>query len=409
MTAPAVHLVGALDTKGVEYGFLRDRLRAAGLPVILVDTGVLDRPQLEAEVDRTAVADAGGELLGDLQDRPDRNHAMQVMAAGAARIVSDRHARGLVSAVLAIGGSNAGFVMSRVAGALPIGVPKLLVSTIVAGDTRPYVGTSDLMMMYPVVDIAGLNSVSIPVLARAADALIGILQAVPVPPRDGRIPVIGATMFGVTTGCVNAVQEKLEADGAEVQVFHATGTGGRSFEALIRAGAFDAVADLTTTELADELLGGVCSAGPDRLTAAALVGIPQIVSPGAMDMANFGARGTVPAWFADRLLLEHNPSVTLMRTSAEENAVLGRTMAERLNAAAGPVEVHIPALGFSQIAVEGAPFHDPVADAAFIDGLRGALSPTIPVVIHDLDINAPAFAAAVHSALQGIRTPHKKG
>ena len=399
VTAPVV-LIGALDTKADEYGFVRDRLLASGLPTTMIDCGVLDRPGCPADVERAAVAHAGGSELADLVLDHDRNAALGVMASGAAATVRRLHAAGRLSAVIVLGGSNAGFVMSRVATALPIGVPKVLVSTIVAGDTRPYVGTSDLIMMYPVVDIAGLNSISVPVLARAVDAIVGMLRGPRLPASLAAATSIGATMFGVTTACVSAVQDALdERGGIETQVFHATGTGGRTLEAMIGSGLFEAVADLTTTELADELLGGVCTAGPHRLEAAARAGVPQVVSAGAMDMANFGPRDSVPEQFADRLLYAHNPSVTLLRTSPAENADLGATLAAKLNRATGFVEVHLPSKGFSQISVAGGPFHDPEADAALIEAVRRDLRPSIPLHVHDLDINHPDFAAEIVQAL----------
>jgi uncharacterized protein (UPF0261 family) len=289
--------------------------------------------------------------------------------------------------------------MSKVAAALPIGCPKILVSTIVAGDTRPYVGTSDLTMMYPVVDIAGLNSLSVPVLARAADACVGMLSGpVTFVAESGSLP-IACTMFGVTTACVTAVREALEADHNELHIFHANGTGGRTLEAMVRSGFFGAVADITTTELADELLGGVCSAGPDRLTAAAAVGIPQVVSVGALDMVNFGEPSSVPARFAGRQFYAHNPAVTLMRTNAEECHELGMRMAQRLNASTGFVEVLVPARGFSQISVEGGPFHNPDADRALIRSLEDHLHPSIPLRIFDAAINDPGFALEITTAL----------
>jgi uncharacterized protein (UPF0261 family) len=254
-------------------------------------------------------------------------------------------------------------------------------------------------MIYPVVDIAGLNSLSAPVLARAADACAGMVLGPPVDPPDPPRPAVGCTMFGVTTPCVSTVREALVAQGCEAHVFHANGTGGRSLEAMIAAGLFAAVADLTTTELADELAGGVCSAGPGRLTAAAASGVPQVVSTGALDMVSFGARDTVPERYAGRLLHAHNPAVTLMRTDVAENAALGREMAAKLNRATAFVEVHVPARGFSQISVEGGPFHDAEADQALIAALRGHLDPAIPLHVHDAAVNDPAFALAITQAL----------
>jgi uncharacterized protein (UPF0261 family) len=397
-TEPAVVLVGALDTKHAEYGFVRDRIAAAGPTCLLVDTSVLGPPGIAADVDRHAVAAAAGADLDALVAAADRNAAVSAMARGAAAVVRRLHEAGRVAAVVALGGSNAGFVMSQVAPVLPIGVPKVLVSTVVAGDTRPYVGTSDLTMIYPVVDIAGLNSVSTPVLARAADAVTGMVTGPPVPAPAADRPAVGATMFGVTTACVQAVGAHLEGRGAETHVFHCTGTGGRTFEAMIASGLFAAVADVTTTELADELVGGVCSAGPHRLEAAAAHGVPQVVSVGALDMVNFGPRDTVPAEHAGRRLLAHNPSVTLMRASADESAELGSIIARKLGAASAFVEVHVPRLGFSQISAPGGPFHDPDADAALIDALRAALDPRIPLHVHDLAVNDPAFARHLGAA-----------
>lgn len=397
---PAVVLVGSLDTKHAEYAFVRDRLVAAGVRCRLVDTGVQGKGTSDADIDRVAVAAAAGVDHAALAAGNDRNAAVSAMAAGAAVLLQGWFDRGEVAGLMVLGGSNAGFVMSRLAPVLPIGVPKLLVSTIVAGDTRPYVGTSDLTMMYPVVDIAGLNSVSVPVLARAADAMAGMVSGAAVPDvLAGRQPV-GATMFGVTTSCVSAVAEHLtSARNAEVQVFHCTGSGGLTFEAMIASGMFAAVADITTTELADELVGGVCTAGPHRLEAAGARGVPQVVSTGALDMVNFGPRDSVPEKYSERLLLAHNPSVTLMRTDAAENAELGAVMARKLNAASGFVEVHVPLRGFSQISVVGAPFHDAEADAAFVAALRADLDPRIPLHLHDLAINDPDFARQLDDAM----------
>lgn len=389
-----VVLAGALDTKHVEYAFVRDRLASHGIVSILLDFGVLGNAGIVADIDRATVATAGGVSIESLQASHDRNTAMVAMATGAAKEVSRLHDEGKVGGLIVLGGSNAGYAMSRIAHSLPFGVPKILVSTIVAGDTRPYVGTSDLMMMYPVVDIAGINSISATVLAHAADACAGMLLApkVEVASATGSI---GATMFGVTTECVAEVQGILHSDGWEVHAFHATGVGGQAMEAMIRDGLFDGIADITTTELADEMIGGVCSAGPDRLTAAGELGIPQVVSVGALDMVNFGALDTVPAKYRGRLLYAHNPAVTLMRTNAEECAALGRELARKVNAATGPTEIVIPLRGFSQISVKGAPFYDPTADKALIDALSEALAPGIPLHLVDTEINDPVFAEKV--------------
>ncbi|MDQ1531234.1 MAG: hypothetical protein QOE37_1339 [Microbacteriaceae bacterium] len=397
---PSVVLAGALDTKADEYGFIRDRLASAGVPTVLLDTGVLGSPGIRPDVDRRTVAAAAGADLDALAAAHDRNDAMVAMARGAASLVRGLYDQGRVSGVMMLGGSNAGFVMSQVAAALPIGCPKVLVSTVVAGDTRPYVGTSDLTMMYPVVDIAGLNSISVGILARAADACAGMVLGAPPSDRFGSAPAIACSMFGVTTACVDAVRDSLTALGNEVQVFHANGTGGRSLEAMVRSGFFAAVVDVTTTELADELVGGVCSAGPHRLEAAGERGVPQVVSVGALDMVNFGAAATIPSRFAGRLMHAHNPAVTLMRTNAAECAELGAVLADKVNRATGPVEVHVPTRGFSQMSVEGAPFYDPEADAALVDALASSLDSRIPLHLHEAAINDPRFATELVNALQ---------
>jgi uncharacterized protein (UPF0261 family) len=275
-----------------------------------------------------------------------------------------------------------------------------MVSTVAAGDTRPYVGTTDLIMMHSVVDISGLNAISERILSNAAAAVAAMATAhASFTPAVGNKPMIGATMFGVTTPCVTTARERLEALGYEVLVFHATGTGGQSMERLIRDGFITGVLDATTTELADELVGGVLSAGPDRLEAAGQMGIPQVVSLGALDMVNFGPVETVPAHFDQRQLYRHNPNVTLMRTTPEENAELGRILARKLNAARGPVILFIPLKGVSSIAAAGQAFFDPEADAALLDTLRKYLDPRIDVRELETDINDPAFATAMAEAL----------
>jgi uncharacterized protein (UPF0261 family) len=401
-----VVLVGTLDTKGEEYGFLADRIRAAGAEVLLVDTGVVGPPLVAPDIGRETVAEAAGTTIAALAVENDRGAAVTAMARGAAAIVARLHQEGRLQGIAGLGGSGGAAIVSEAMQALPVGVPKLLVSTMAAGDTRPYVGTVDIALLYPVVDIAGLNRLSERILANAAAAIVG-MAGLDDPggaggTGDDALPLVGATMFGVTTPCVTLAREWLESRGYEVLVFHATGTGGRAMEGLIKAGFIGAVLDVTTTELADELVGGVLSAGPDRLTAAGARGIPQVVSLGALDMVNFGPPDTIPARFRDRTFYRHNPSVTLMRTTAEECAQLGRILATKLDAAAGPTVVFVPRGGVSAIDVPGGPFHDPAADAALIDALTESLSPTIEVVAMDVDINDPAFATAMAERLDAM-------
>ncbi len=398
-----VVLVGTLDTKGLEYAYVRDRLAAAGVDVILIDAGVLGQPQTAADITREQVADAAGVPLADLVAASDRGQAIEVMSRGAAEVVRRLHAEGRLDAVLGLGGSGGSSLISAAMRDLPIGVPKLLVSTVAAGDTRPYVGTVDLTMMHSVVDIAGINPISERILTNAAAAAAAMANAhAAFQPAATRKPMIGATMFGVTTPCVTTARERLEDLGYEVLVFHATGAGGQSMERLIRDGFITGVLDVTTTELADELVGGVFPATPGRLEAAGALGLPQVVSLGALDMVNFGPRETVPAKFEDRQLYKHNPTITLMRTTPEENAELGRRLARKLNAARGPVVLFIPLGGVSLIDTAGQVFHDPAADDALFQALRQHLESQVSVRELDTDINDPAFAIAMAETLHGL-------
>ena len=399
--SPTVGLFGTLDTKGEEYAFLREQVRAHGADALLVDVGVLGEPSVAPDVTREEVAAAAGFDLEALAAEGDRGAAVAAMAHGAAEMARRLHAEGRIDAIAGLGGSGGSAIVTEAMRALPIGVPKLMVSTLASGDTRPYVGAVDVTMMYSVVDIAGLNQVSRRILANAAGAIAGMAAVEPEPADEAR-PLVGATMFGVTTPCVTRARERLEELGYEVLVFHATGTGGRSLEALIDGGFITASLDVTTTELADELVGGVLSAGPDRLEAAGAAGIPQVVSLGALDMVNFGPEDTVPERFQGRTLYVHNPTVTLMRTTPEECAELGRTVARKLNAASGPVTVFVPLRGVSAIAVEGQPFHDPEADDALIGALRESLDPSVDLRELDLDVNDPAFAEAMAERLHEL-------
>ena len=385
---PTVVLLGTLDTKGEEYAFLRDRLREHRVDVLLVDAGVHE-PSVQPDIGREELA-AG---VAQLAAAGDRGAAVTAMAEGAERVVTQLHADGRLDGILALGGSGGSSIATRAMRALPVGVPKLMVSTVASGDTRPYVGAVDVTMMYSVVDIAGVNRVSARIMANAAGAIAGMVRAEV--PQVAEKPLIGASMFGVTTPCVTRARERLEQHGYEVLVFHATGAGGQSMEALARGGFLAGVLDVTTTELADELVGGVLSAGPDRLEAAGEMGVPQVISLGALDMVNFGPRETVPAQFDARNLYVHNPTVTLMRTTPDECAELGRQIGRKLSAAKGATVLFIPLKGISMISVEGQPFYDSAADDALIAGLHETLGPRVEVHELDTDINDPAFADAM--------------
>ncbi|WP_433514639.1 Tm-1-like ATP-binding domain-containing protein [Nonomuraea sp. CA-143628] len=413
---PTVVLIGTLDTKGEEYAWLRNRLVELGGDVLVVDAGVKEPGvPLLADVSNTRVAEAAGGDLRALQEGGDRGAAVTAMGEGAAAILAGLYAEGRVDAVLAVGGSGGSSIAARAVRDLPIGLPKLIVSTMASGDVSPYVGARDVTLMYSVVDIAGVNRVSRAILGNAAAAAAGMAKAHQLaraartaqsderPLGDERVrsderPLIGASMFGVTTPAVDAARERLDELGYEVLVFHATGSGGRALEGLAASGLLAGVLDLTTTELADDLVGGVLSAGPDRLTAAGAHGVPQVVAPGALDMVNFGPRDTVPERFAGRLLYVHNPTVTLMRTTPEEMAELGARVAAKLGAAGGPTELFVPLGGVSALDAPGMDFHDPKADAACFEAL--AAFPATERL--DLHINDPEFGRRMADRLHHL-------
>jgi len=406
---PTVALVGTLDTKGAEYQWVADRLHEHGVDVVVVDTGVGTGGSFTSLVTVTAeaVATAGGASIERLRSDDDRGAAVAAMGEGAAAVLGRLHAAGRIDGVLALGGSGGSSIAARAVRDLPVGLPKLLVSTMAAGDVSPYVGASDVTMMYSVVDIAGINQVSRAVLGNAAAAAAAMAAAHAARREAGaegeERPLVAASMFGVTTPAVDAARARLTELGYEVLVFHATGAGGRALEALARSGMLAGVLDLTTTELADDLVGGVLTAGPDRLTAAGAAGIPQVVSLGALDMVNFGPRDTVPDRFADRTFFVHNPTVTLMRTTVEENAELGRRLGEKLAAAAGPTALVVPRRGVSALDADGMPFHDAAADAALVDAALDAVGGS-PVTVVDADahINDPDLAVRAADLLHDL-------
>jgi uncharacterized protein (UPF0261 family) len=395
-----VLLIGTLDTKGAEYAYLRERLRGHGVDVLLADAGVYDPAGVEPDLTRQEVAAETGAEIAELAAKGDRGAAVHAMAEAAAALAGRLFREGRIGAVLGAGGSGNTSIATRAMQALPVGAPKLMVSTMAAGNTADYVGATDVTMMASVTDVAGVNSISARILANAAAAMAGMVQAPPVELEGGR-RLVGATMFGVTTPCVTAAREALEARGYEVLVFHATGTGGRALEGLMESGFLDAVLDITTTELCDDLVGGVLSAGPQRLEAAGRLGLPQVVSVGALDMVNFGARDTVPERFEQRNLYVHNDSVTLMRTTPEECAELGRRIAVKLSAAGGPVALYLPLRGVSLLDAEGQPFHDPQADAALFGALREGIGANVELHELDMNLNDPEFAAAMAERLHG--------
>jgi uncharacterized protein (UPF0261 family) len=390
-----VLLLGTLDTKGDEFAFLRERLRDAGVGVLLADVGTLEPASVEADFTREQVGAEAGVDVEALRAAGDRGAAIAGMAGAAAALARRLYDEGRIHGVLSAGGSGNTAIATAAMQALPVGVPKLMVSTMAAGDTSDYVGGVDVTMMASVTDVAGINSISARILANAAGAMAGMVNAPAPQVEDGR-PLVAATMFGVTTPCVTRAREELERRGYEVLVFHATGTGGKAMEALVEGGLLSGVLDATTTEVCDDLVGGVLSAGPTRLEAAGRAGVPQVVSLGALDMVNFGARDTVPPKFEGRNLYVHNPSVTLMRTTPEECAELGRRIAAKLAAATGPTSLFVPLGGVSMIDVEGQPFHDPEADAALFGALREGLEgSSVELVELEHNVNDEEFADAM--------------
>jgi len=418
-TVATVALVGTLDTKGQDFAFLAARLRAGGAEVIVIDAGTGAPDGLVPDVDGEAVAAAAGTSRAELRGARDRGRAVTAMGRGAAIVVADLVARGRVAGVLAAGGSGGSSIAGQVMAALPVGLPKLLVSTMASGDVSPYVGAKDVCIMYSVVDVAGINRISRLVLGNAAAAMAGMVaaqeqaareQAGGGQPAPGQAaaedrPLVAASMFGVTTPAVDAARARLAELGYEVLVFHATGAGGRALEALAQARLVSGVLDLTTTELADDLVGGVLSAGPDRLTAAGAAGLPQVIAPGALDMVNFGPPATVPGTFTGRLFFEHNPTVTLMRTTAEEMAELGARIGRKAATAYGPTQVFWPDRGVSALDADGQPFRDQVADEACRAALDRELTAAgLTLQRVDAHINDPAFATAMADRLHQMIT-----
>jgi uncharacterized protein (UPF0261 family) len=398
MAAKTVLLIGTLDTKGREYAYVRDLIRARGHKTVVLDAGVLGEPVFEPDSPAARTAEAGGDSLDELRERRDRGHALEIMGLGARALALELLAAGAFDAVFAMGGSGGTSIGATAMQALPVGMPKLIVSTMASGNVAPYVDVKDITMMYSVVDVAGLNRVSRRVLANAAGAICGMAEQEA--GASEAKPLVAATMFGVTTPCVDRVRERIEDAGFEVLVFHAVGSGGRAMESLIADGFVAGVADVTTTEWCDELCGGVLSAGPTRLDAAARAGVPQVVSLGALDMVNFGPADTVPEAFRGRTLYVHNPQVTLMRTTPDECRRLGEVIAGKLNAATGPTTLFIPRKGVSMIDAEGMPFWSPEADAALFDALRTNLDRSkVDLVELDAHINDPAFADALADRL----------
>jgi uncharacterized protein (UPF0261 family) len=392
-----IAILGTMDTKGDEHGYVADLIRARGHQTLIIDVGTDTAPRIPVDLSREEVARLGGLDLPALVARHDRGECVAAMGGAAGVVLLQLLAEKRIDGVISLGGGGGTSIATAGMRALPLGFPKLMVSTLASGNTAQYVGVKDIVMMPAIVDVAGLNRISRVILGRAAGAICGMVETeIPVAADK---PIIVASMFGNTTQCIQSAKELAERAGFEVLVFHATGTGGRAMESLIEAGLVAGVLDLTTTEWADEFVGGILSAGPTRLDAAAHTGTPAVIAPGCLDMVNFGARDTIPTRFADRVFYQHNPQVTLMRTTPEESAELGRILAEKANAYQGPVTILLPTKAISVISAPGQPFHSPEADRALFAALKRNLRPGIPVREMDVEINDPAFAAACVEAL----------
>jgi uncharacterized protein (UPF0261 family) len=396
---PTIAILGTMDTKGAEHGYVANLIRQRGHNVLIIDVGTLEESRLKPDITRAEVSAAAGVELAALVAKRDRGKAVATMSRGAPIVLAKLAAEDRIHGVISLGGGGGTAIATAAMRALPVGFPKLMVSTLASGNVAPYVGVKDIVMFPSVVDIAGLNRISRSLLARAAGAICGMVETQP--PIAGDKPIIVASQFGNTTPCVEHAKKILEAAGYEVIIFAATGTGGRTMESLIETGLVAGVLDVTTTEWADELVGGVLSAGPTRLEAAARCGVPAVVSTGCLDMVNFGPPETVPAKFAGRKFYQHNPQVTLMRTTPEECAQLGRILAEKLNLSTGPVTVLLPLRGGSAISAPGGPFHDANADAALYASLTSALRQDIPMQTLDCTVNDTAFAEACAHSLLG--------
>ncbi len=396
-----IAVIGTFDTKGEEFAYLIERIKEAGCDVLSIDTGIIGKAFFKADIGRDEVAKAGGSTIEELVAKNDRGHAVTVMMKGAGEVALSLFKQGKIDGVISMGGSAGTTIGTYAMRKLPVGVPKVMISTLASGDVAKYVGPKDIFMLNSIVDISGINKISKTIFSLAAGAVTGAAKSAIVGEvDDGGKKVIAASMFGVTTPCVTKAKEYLEAQGYEVLVFHATGSGGRCLESLVDGGMVDGVLDITTTEWCDQLVGGVLAAGPDRLDAAAKKGVPQVVSCGALDMVNFGEMESVPAKFKDRNLYVHNASVTLMRTTKEECAELGRIIAEKLNQCVGPCTLMLPLGGVSAIDKPGAPFYGPEEDAALFDAIRKTLkNPNVKLVEMENNVNDDEFALTAAKTL----------
>ncbi len=394
MLLKTIAVAGTYDSKREELMFVKDVLEGLGLNTLTINCGVF-QPMVSTDIKSINIAAEVGENLREIAAKKDRALGTEVLSKGMEKIIPRLYAEGRFDGIISLGGSGGTSLVTPGMRALPVGVPKVMVSTLASGNVQQYVGTSDIIMVPSIVDVSGLNSISTRIFTNAALAIAGMVSLEHKEKAVDKRPLIGATMFGVTTPCVNRAREYLEEQGYEVLVFHATGTGGRTMERLIEEGYFEGVLDLTTTEWCDELVGGVLAAGPNRLEAAGKAKVPQVVSVGALDMVNFGPIDTVPEQFKGRNLYKHNPTVTLMRTTVEENKKLGEIIAQKLNMTEGLTALMLPLKGVSMIDEEGQPFFGPAEDQMLFDMLRKDIDRTkVELIEMDNNINDEEFALA---------------
>ncbi len=397
---PLILVAGTADTKGAELAYVRDLIASAGHQALILDLGTR-APAIPVDIAATGIAACHPDGAMAVLDGDDRGRAVAAMGTAFAAWCRTNAAR--IGGIIAMGGGGGTSIACAGLRELPYGIPKLMVSTLASGDTAPYVGTSDIMMVPAVTDLAGLNPLSRVILSNAAHALVGALAAPNVPQVSAR-PAVGLTMFGVTTPCVTAITAALSND-YDCLVFHATGTGGQAMERLLDQGFLSGLIDITTTEIADLLFDGVLPALPNRLDVVARSGAPWVGSLGALDMVNFWAPSTVPDHYRDRLFYHHNPNVTLMRTTPEENALLGRWIGDKLNACTGPVRLLIPEKGVSALDIEGGPFWSPAADSTLFDAMRDTITDPARVISLPLHINDPAFATVAAQTFLDLVRP----
>lgn len=394
-TEKSIAILGCFDTKGEDFSYLLECIQAKGQKVISINTGVMESTaSFIIDFDNTVVAGASGTTLEVIKNSGDRGKAVDMMGQGAAKILETLVAENKIKGVIGMGGGGGTYIALSAMQVVPLGIPKFCLSTLAAKDLSRQVGVKDITLMPSVVDVAGLNSISKLLIQQAAAAICGMVD-VKVEESDNKKKSIAISMFGNTTKCVDKCTELLKDLGYEVLAFHATGVGGATMESLILEGCFDAVLDVTTTELADDLCGGICSAGPERLTAATKMGIPQIVVPGCLDMVNFAHLDTVPEEFKSRQLYSWAPDVTLLRTNESENKILGERLANKLNKSEAKAMVFLPKKGISQIDSEGDIFYQPDVDKSLFESIKEHTKSSIPVIEMDAHINDEAFAMAL--------------